>query len=63
VSNGRLTLSNDLERIWKEAVVAKFEVPSRHVYGGAEENHEYRVFPSAETPTDISLIRIRNVTA
>jgi hypothetical protein len=37
--------------MWKEAVVAKFEVPSRHVYGEAEENHEYLVFRLRFEPT------------
>jgi hypothetical protein len=30
----------ELERIWKEAVVAKFMVVSRHLPEGTEENHE-----------------------
>jgi hypothetical protein len=30
----------ELERIWKEAVVASFKVQSRHLPGGTEENHE-----------------------
>jgi hypothetical protein len=50
-SNGRLILNSDLEKMWKEAVGAKFEVPSRHVYGWAEENHEYIVFRLRFEPT------------
>jgi hypothetical protein len=49
--NGRLILNNDLERIWNKAVVVKFEVPSRHVYGGADENHECLVFWLRFEPT------------
>jgi hypothetical protein len=31
---------NKLERIWKEAAMAKFKVLSWHLPGGTEENHE-----------------------
>jgi hypothetical protein len=31
---------DELERIWKEAVLALFKVLSRHLSGGTEENHE-----------------------
>jgi hypothetical protein len=33
-----MTVSNELERMWKEAVVVK--VLSQHLPGGTEENHE-----------------------
>jgi hypothetical protein len=64
--NGRLIVNNELESTWKEAVVAKFEVSSRHVHGGTEETHEFLVHDShvqAQIRTGISQIRIRNVTA
>jgi hypothetical protein len=31
---------NELEGVWKEAVVALFKVPSRNLLGGPQENHE-----------------------
>jgi hypothetical protein len=39
-SNERMIVNNELERMWKEAVVAKFMVLSRHLPGGTKENHE-----------------------
>jgi hypothetical protein len=33
-------LNKDLERMWKEAVLVYFEVLSRNVLGGTEENHK-----------------------
>jgi hypothetical protein len=33
-------VNNKLERVWQEAVVAKFQVLSRHIPEGIEENHE-----------------------
>jgi hypothetical protein len=33
-------INNELERMWKEAIVAKFKVLSRHLPGGTEENHK-----------------------
>jgi hypothetical protein len=33
-------VNDELERIWKEADVAKFKVTSRHLPGGTEENHK-----------------------
>jgi hypothetical protein len=33
-------MNNELERIWKEATVAYFEVLPQHLPGGIEENHE-----------------------
>jgi hypothetical protein len=33
-------VNDDLERMWKEAAVAKFKMLSQHLLGGAEENHE-----------------------
>jgi hypothetical protein len=33
-------MSSELERIWKDAAVAEFEILSRHLPGGTEENHE-----------------------
>jgi hypothetical protein len=32
-------LNNELERMWKEAVVAKCEVLSQHLPGVTDENH------------------------
>jgi hypothetical protein len=36
----RLLMYNEFERIWKEAVVAKFKVISGRSPGGTEESHE-----------------------
>jgi hypothetical protein len=33
-------MNDELETIWKEAVVAKCKVPSQHLNIGTEENHE-----------------------
>jgi hypothetical protein len=33
-------MNNELERTWKEAIVAIVEVPSRHFPEETEENHE-----------------------
>jgi hypothetical protein len=33
-------VNNELERMWKEAVMVYFEALSRHLPGGTEENHE-----------------------
>jgi hypothetical protein len=33
-------MNNELERIWKEAVVVQIEVLSRHLPGRTEKNHE-----------------------
>jgi hypothetical protein len=33
-------VNDQLERMWKKAVVAYFKVLSRHSPGGTEENHE-----------------------
>jgi hypothetical protein len=33
-------VNNELERIWKEAVLVSFKVKSQHLPGGAEENHK-----------------------
>jgi hypothetical protein len=34
-------MNDELERMWKEAVVAKFKILSRYFSGGTEENHEH----------------------
>jgi hypothetical protein len=34
-------MNDESERMWKEAVVAYFDVLSRHFHGGTEESHEY----------------------
>jgi hypothetical protein len=34
-----MILNNELERMWKEAVVAQFNVLSHHLLGGTEEYH------------------------
>jgi hypothetical protein len=31
---------NELERMWKEAVVIEFQVQSHHLSGGTEDTHE-----------------------
>jgi hypothetical protein len=33
-------MNDELERIWKEAAVAKVKVLSQHLPGGTEESHE-----------------------
>jgi hypothetical protein len=33
-------MNDELQRLWKEAVVAKFKALSRNFLGGTEENHE-----------------------
>jgi CO dehydrogenase nickel-insertion accessory protein CooC1 len=33
-------MNNELERMWKEAVVVKFEAILHHVSEGTEENHD-----------------------
>jgi hypothetical protein len=33
-------MNNELERIWKEAVVASYKVLSQHLPGGTEKIHE-----------------------
>jgi hypothetical protein len=33
-------LNNELERMWKEAVISKFKVLSLHLPGGTKENHK-----------------------
>jgi hypothetical protein len=45
-----LLMNNELERIWKESVVASFKVLSRRLPGGSEENHEkiYAGWPVCE---------------
>jgi hypothetical protein len=35
-----MVLSNDFEKIWKEAVLAKFEVLCWHLAGETEEDNE-----------------------
>jgi len=42
VSNDRFIMYNSLRRIWKEAVVAKFEVLYWGLYGVTEESHRSR---------------------
>jgi hypothetical protein len=41
VSNKRMIVNNELERMWKEAVMASFKVLSKHLPGGPEEKHEH----------------------
>jgi hypothetical protein len=36
-------MNNELERIWKEAAIIKFEILPRHLPGGTEESHEKHV--------------------
>jgi hypothetical protein len=40
VSNERMIVNNELERMWKEAAVALFKELSRHLTGRTEETHE-----------------------
>jgi hypothetical protein len=35
-------MTDELERIWKESVLASFKAVSRHLSGGTVENHEER---------------------
>jgi hypothetical protein len=39
-SNERMIVNNELESMWKEAVMAQFKVLSRHLPGGTDEIHE-----------------------
>jgi hypothetical protein len=38
-----MLVSNELERLWKEAVVTYLKVVSQHFYGGMEESSENSV--------------------
>jgi hypothetical protein len=38
--NSRMTVSDELERMWKELVVAYFKTVYHHLPGVNEENHE-----------------------
>lgn len=40
-SNYSKIMKNELERMWKESVSAKFKILFRHLSGGTEDNHEY----------------------
>jgi hypothetical protein len=40
VLNGRTTMNNELERMWKEAVMAQFEVLSQYLPADTEETIE-----------------------
>jgi hypothetical protein len=42
-------MDDELERVWKETVMAYFMVLSRHLLGEAEESHENR---QLEQPVD-----------
>jgi hypothetical protein len=33
-------MNNEMERMWKVAVMAKFKVLSQHLLGGTEKKHE-----------------------
>jgi hypothetical protein len=35
-----LLTNNELERVWKEVAMAKFNVLSQHLHGGTKKNHE-----------------------
>jgi hypothetical protein len=35
-----MIVNNELKRMWKEVVMAKFKVLSQHLPVGTEENHE-----------------------
>jgi hypothetical protein len=48
-------VNDELERIWKEAVVAKVKVLSQHLPGGTEESHE-------KSPVTIVGFRAHNLT-
>jgi hypothetical protein len=43
-------MSNELEKMWKEAVVAEFEVLTRHLPGGTEEKHEKNASGDSRSP-------------
>jgi hypothetical protein len=38
--NGRMIVNYELERMWKEAVMACFKVLSQHMAGGTKKQHE-----------------------
>jgi hypothetical protein len=37
--NGRMTANYELERIWKEAILAYFKVLCQNLFSGDDENH------------------------
>jgi hypothetical protein len=39
-SSGWIIVNDELQRMWKETVVASFKVQFRHFPGGTDENHE-----------------------
>jgi hypothetical protein len=43
VLNGKISVNNKLERMWKEAVMVYSEILVRHFLGGTEENHKIPV--------------------
>jgi hypothetical protein len=57
--------NNELERIWKEAVVALFKVLSQALPGGTKENHRNLRIVSvpAEIQMDTSHIQVRSIAA
>jgi hypothetical protein len=48
-------MNNELQRIWKEAVVAQFKVLPRHLPAGTEENHEKLSQCSRSSGQDLSI--------
>jgi hypothetical protein len=47
-------MNDELDRIFKEAVVAYFKVLSQHLPGGAKENHE-KTFKILDIPAEIRI--------
>jgi hypothetical protein len=39
-----MTVNNELDKMWKEAVMIYFKVLSQHLLGGTEENNENLLF-------------------
>jgi len=52
------TILNKLKIIWKEAVLAYFEVPFQYLFGGTERNHE-KSQPISRVRFEICVSRIR----
>jgi hypothetical protein len=55
VSSSDYTMSNELERMWEEILVAKFEIPG-HFPGGTEDNHKINLGEDSQFPNwDLNL--------
>jgi hypothetical protein len=55
MSNERMIVNDELEKIWKEAVMTKFKVLSWYLPGGSEENHKNLSQDSQSPSQDLNL--------